>query len=89
MKFSLKGLAVAAAVLWAGALLFVGAANLVDTSYGVHFLQLMASIYPGYDALPSVPQLMILVLYGLVDGAVCGLLFAWIYNLVAVPRILQ
>lgn len=89
MKLSLKGLAVAAAVVWAGALFFVGVANLADTTYGTEFLRMMASLYPGYEGQPSLSQLIILVLYGLADGGFCGLLIAWLYNVIAVPRIFQ
>jgi hypothetical protein len=63
------------------ALLLVGAANLIWSGYGVVFLQLMASIYPGYHAAGSLGDLIVGILYALVDGAICGLVFAWVYNL--------
>jgi len=81
MKLSLKALALTAGVLWALALLLVGAANLIWSGYGVAFLQLMASIYPGYHASGSFGDLVVGVLYALLDGLVCGLVFAWLYNL--------
>lgn len=85
-KLSLRGLTVAGAVIWAGVLFFVGAANLADAGYGTEFLMVVASLYPGYDGHPSGSQLFILVLYGLLDGGFCGLLIAWLYNLAAIPR---
>jgi hypothetical protein len=81
MRLSLKALALTAGILWAMAVLLVGAANLVWSGYGVAFVQLMASIYPGYHASGSFGDLIVGVLYALLDGIVCGLVFAWLYNL--------
>jgi hypothetical protein len=58
--------------------------NLVWPSYGREFLQLVASIYPGYHATPSFGQVIVGTLYALVDGAVGGAIFAWLYNRLAV-----
>jgi hypothetical protein len=80
MKLNSKALALTAGILWALALLLVGAANLIWSGYGVVFLRLMASIYPGYHAAGSISDLIVGVLYALVDGAVCGLVFGWLYN---------
>jgi ABC-type phosphate transport system permease subunit len=81
MKLNVKALASTAGILWALALLLVGAANLVWSGYGVAFLRLMASVYPGYHAAGSVGDLIVGTLYALVDGAICGLVFGWLYNL--------
>ena len=43
----------------------------------------MASVYPGYDAAASIGQVMLMTVYGLVDGAVAGLIFGWLYNRLA------
>jgi hypothetical protein len=43
----------------------------------------MASVYPGYSASPGIGQVIIGTLYGAADGAICGALFAWLYNRVA------
>jgi hypothetical protein len=80
MKLNIKALALTAGILWALALLLVGAANLMWSGYGVAFIQLMASIYPGYHAAGSIGDLIVGTLYALVDGAICGLVFAWLYN---------
>jgi hypothetical protein len=80
MKLNIKALALTAGILWALALLLVGAANLIWSGYGVAFIQLMASIYPGYHAAGSIGDLIVGTLYALVDGAICGLVFAWLYN---------
>lgn len=83
MKLNLKALVLTAGVLWALAVFLVGVLNLIWSGYGVAFLQLIASIYPGYHATRSVGDLIVGSLYALVDGAICGLVFGWLYNVFA------
>ncbi len=83
MKLSLKGLAIAGAVVWGGSLLVVGLANLIWEGYGVAFLNFAASIYPGYDVEGDIRQVIVGTLYGLCDGAIGGLVFGFIYNMFA------
>ena len=80
MKLSTKGLALASGILWGLAMLVMGLANLVWGSYGQQFLQLMASVYPGYHATRSIAEVVVGTLYGFVDGLVGGAIFAWLYN---------
>jgi TRAP-type mannitol/chloroaromatic compound transport system permease large subunit len=80
MKISVKGLALASAILWGAAMLAMGLANLLWGSYGQQFLQLMASVYPGYHATRSFAEVIVGTLYGAVDGLVGGAVFAWLYN---------
>ena len=44
---------------------------------------MLASIYPGYGAEPTFGAVLNVTLYALVDGAVGGLIFAGLYNLLA------
>jgi hypothetical protein len=81
MKLNLKSLTLTAGILWALAVFLVGVLNLFWPGYGVAFLQLIASIYPGYHATSSVGDLVVGTLYALVDGAICGLVFGGLYNL--------
>jgi hypothetical protein len=83
MKFNLKALALTSGILWAAAVFFTGIANLIWAGYGTTFLQVMASIYPGYEVTRSFGGVVVGTLYALVDGAVCGLIFAWLYNVFA------
>lgn len=85
MKLHVTALALAAGLLWAGAILVVGLANLNSPEYGRAFLELMASIYPGYRPGSGISSVVTATLYGLVDGAIGGAIFAWLYNLL-VPR---
>ena len=84
MKLDVKSTAVALAVVWGGWGIFLtGVANLIWPDYGQAFLEMMASVYPGYQATASFGQVLIGTLYGAVDGAVIGAVFAWLYNFCA------
>jgi hypothetical protein len=83
MRLSLKALAVVAALLWGGGVLFVGLVNLAVPSYGTIFLQCTSSIYPGFHNSRTFIDVLVGTGYALVDGAVGGLLFGWLYNLLA------
>ena len=83
MKLNLKALTVTTAVVWAGVVLIVGLANMIFSGYGQAFLLLVASIYPGYSASGSFGDVIVGSLYALLDGAVFGLIFGWLYNLMA------
>lgn len=81
MKLNLKALVFTAGILWALAVFLVGILNLIWSGYGVAFLKLIASVYPGYHASSSIGDLIVGTLYAFVDGAICGLVFGWLYNL--------
>lgn len=84
MMLNVKALALTAALIWGVlAMLLTGLANLIWPAYGSDFLRVMASVYPGYDATPSLAQVVVGTAYGLVDGAVAGAVVAWLYNRLA------
>ncbi len=80
MKLSLRALALTSGILWALALFLTGVMNVIWRGYGGAFLKTMASIYPGYHAAGSIGDLIVGTLYALLDGAICGLVFGWLYN---------
>lgn len=81
MKLSVKGMAIALAIVWGVLAMFlVGLANLIWPGYGKAFLDLMASVYPGYHATASLGDVVVGTLYGILDGCVCGIIVAWLYN---------
>ena len=80
MKLSIKGLAIAFAIAWGGAVLIVGLANLVSETYGVAFLEGIASVYPGYSVDGDIGSVIVATLYGALDGAIGGFVFGWLYN---------
>jgi len=81
MRIDIKALSLTVAIVWGGSILLIGLANLMWTSYGVAFLEVAASIYPGYRGSSSLGQVIVGSLYGLVDGFMGGLILGWIYNL--------
>ena len=81
MKLDVKAMAIALGLAWGIAAMFlVGVVNLIVPPYGQGFLEAMASIYPGYTAEANFGQVILGTLYGLVDGAIGGAIFAWLYN---------
>ncbi|MFQ5606061.1 MAG: hypothetical protein ACE5HS_22545 [bacterium] len=81
MKLNIKALVPTAAIIWGTAVFLTGLGNLIWSGYGSTFLQIMASIYPGYDASGSFGDLIVGTLYAKLDGALAGLVFGWLYNL--------
>jgi hypothetical protein len=82
MSLNIKAMAVAIGIMWGGLFLLVGIVNLMFPSYGVALLQLGDSIYPGYTAQAGFVSVIMATLYALVDGAICGAIFGWLYNYV-------
>lgn len=80
MKLSFKGTAIAAGLLWGGAILLVGLINLARPEYGTGFLTMMNSVYPWFHSTHNFASVVIGTTDGLLDGAVAGLLFTWLYN---------
>ena len=80
MRFSLKATALAGAILWGGAILFVGIVNLSRPGYGMSFLEMTSSIYPGFHVSRTLGSVLMGGFDGFLDGALAGLLFAWLYN---------
>ncbi len=83
MKLDTRAVATTSALLWGGAVLTVGIANMVRPSYGREFLRMVASIYPGYRARPTLRSVAVGTAYALVDGAVGGALCASLYNCIS------
>ncbi|MDH3298585.1 MAG: hypothetical protein OEM23_00730 [Gemmatimonadota bacterium] len=80
MKLCVRSLALACGILWGGVFLLVALANQVGGSYGAHFLDFGASIYPGYDGPGGYGSVLVVTMYAVIDGAIGGALLAWLYN---------
>ncbi len=83
MKLSVQALTYTSAILWGVCFLLVGLANLFWPPYGRAFLELMSSVYPGYKAVAGFQNVIVGTLYAILDGAVGGAVFAWVYNCLA------
>lgn len=80
MRLNIAAMSMTIGLLWGVCLLFVGAANLVWPGYGLAFLQLCASIYPGYAPGTGIGSVLTGTIYAVVDGSVGGACLAWLYN---------
>ena len=69
--------------IWGGGIFITGIANLIWPTYGIEFLEMLASVYPGYQGTASFGQVLEGTLYGVLDGFVGGLVLGWLYNLFA------
>lgn len=83
MRLKVRAVTIALGLV-CGLLVFVtGVLNIVWRGYGQAFLNILASIYPGYEATGSVGGVIVATLYGFVDGALIGLAYALLYNRIA------
>jgi hypothetical protein len=85
MRFCVKSLGLTVAILWAAAFFLTGVAQQIWPAYGVGFLEMMGSFYPGYT-LGGFGSVIVGTLYALVDGFICGAIFAWLYNTLAAKK---
>jgi hypothetical protein len=83
MSLNVKAFALSAAVLWGMAMLSVGFANMIWPEYGLSFLRVVTSIYPGYVLDGSLYQVIVGTLYGVFDALIGSAVFAWLYNQLA------
>lgn len=82
MKFNVIQLGLTLAILWALLVLLVGIINLIFPGYGVAFLKIVDSIYPGYHfGKWGFGGVIVATLYAVIDGFVVGVVIAWLYNL--------
>lgn len=78
MRFCIRTMALTVGILWA-VIFFLMALFNQWNGYGTEFLALMDSLYPGY-APAGFGSVIVGTLYALVDGLICGAVFAWVYN---------
>lgn len=80
MKLSAKALALTIGVLWGGAMFLIGILNVVIPPYGADLLVVLGSVYPGIFGAGTVSEALLATAYGAIDGALAGVLIAWVYN---------
>ncbi|MEE9125296.1 MAG: bacteriophage holin [candidate division NC10 bacterium] len=73
---SMKGLGVALGLTWGAGVLFLGLAGAIG--WGRPVVDVLGSFYLGFG--PSLFGSLIGGLWGFVDGAVGGVVIAWLYN---------
>ncbi len=80
MSLSVKAFALTAGILW-GAAVFLATLWLLAFGYHGGLIRLLDHFYFGYTF--SVVGAFIGLVWGFVDGLVCGAAFAWVYNRLA------
>jgi hypothetical protein len=83
MQLNIRAFSLTFAIIWAGCILLVGLAEFIWPNYGLAFLYFTASLYPGYHPGSGIGSILIGTVYGFADGAIGGVLFAWLYNRIA------
>ena len=83
MKLHALALGLTLGILWGAAILLTGLANLIWPGYGGAFLDVIASIYPGFYPGGGVGPVLLGTVYGLADGMIGGVIVAWLYNVLA------
>lgn len=77
MKLHALRLGIAVGIVWAIGVLCLGGAAIVF-DWGTPVVQLLESVYLGFS--PTLPGLLIGVLWAFVDGFIGGFLIGWVYN---------
>lgn len=80
MSLSVKGMALSLGTIAGGACLLAGLLNLIFPGYAQGLLDLAASVYPGYHGPAGIGSVIVVTMYGFVDGVAGGILIAWLYN---------
>jgi hypothetical protein len=83
MKINITALALTAGLFWGATIFIVASASVIWPGYGRAFLELVASLYPGYRPGPAFGTVITGTLYSLVDGTIAGAVFGLLYNLLS------
>jgi hypothetical protein len=81
MRLSVRGMMFGLAFFWALVLAAVGVLNILYPGYGADYLKMIVSVYPWYKATGATVDLIYGIVTAFVDGLICGLIFALLYNL--------
>lgn len=76
-KLSIFGFGLAIGIIWGIGMLLIGLLGW-SADYGLAFINAIGSIYIGFEA--TLLGSIIGGIWGLIDGFVCGVLVAWLYN---------
>lgn len=80
VKLNVTALAITVGLGWGAVMLLVGALNYLFPPYGQTFLEVVASLYPGYRPTGTLLSVLVGTVYGLVDGILAGVVIGWMYN---------
>jgi len=80
MRLSIRAMSLGSALLWGASILIVCLLHLAIPHYAKDFLDGISSLYPGFHGGASLRDALVGTAYALADGAIGGLLLAWLYN---------
>jgi len=80
MKFNIKAFALTCGILW-GFSVFIVTLWLLGFGYHGYLISNLNHFYFGYSF--SVVGAFVGLIWGFIDGSICGALFAWLYNRLA------
>ena len=83
MKLNARATALTFGIIWGGTVMTTSVANIFLPRYGKRFLQMIASIYPGFHAEGTAKDALVGAGYAFADGAVGGLIVSALYNRLA------
>ena len=86
MRHPVRAITLASAIVWGACMLIIGLINLADSSYGGAFLRIMSSVYPGADTARNLGRVLLGTLYGFIDGAIAGYIFALLFRALSQDR---
>lgn len=75
-------MALTCGLLWGGCVLLCSIGNILLGGYAEAFLEICASIYPGYEVAQTASSVIAGTAYAFMDGLVGGAFFAWLYNII-------
>jgi hypothetical protein len=76
-KLNVKALGLSIGIVWGGGMLLLGLMTLFS-NWGIDLIILIGSVYIGYNS--TLGGILIGTIWGFCDGAIFGLLIAWLYN---------
>ena len=80
MKLDVRAFGLALGCFWSASMLLLGFMSSI-TSWGEKIVRLFSTVYIGYRGTPV--GSLIGAFWGFLDGAISGILIAWIYNKLA------
>ena len=76
-KLNVKALGLTLGIVWGGGMLLLGLMTLFF-NWGTAVVTLIGTVYIGYSV--TLVGILVGTIWGFCDGAICGVLIAWVYN---------
>lgn len=76
-KLNVKALGLTLGIVWGSGMLLLGLMSMF-LNWGMGVVNIIGSVYIGYNS--TFVGTFVGTIWGFCDGAVCGVLIAWLYN---------